>query len=59
MSVLEAVRRVIANLVLARSNLFAAANWIRGEGVLKWEYVGWPEYLTAIFLCTGGLVALN
>jgi len=24
-----------------------------------WEYVGWPEYVTAIFLCTSGFVAVN
>lgn len=24
-----------------------------------WEYIGWPEYITAIFLCTAGLVGVN
>ena len=51
--------QVCASLIAISGNVFAIANWARGEGVLMWEYIGWPEYVTAIFFCTASIVAIN
>lgn len=53
------ILQVCASLIAVSGNVFAIANWARGEGVLMWEYIGWPEYVTAIFFCTASIVAIN
>ena len=47
------------SIILGAIDVYALMNWIRGDGVLIWENIGWPEYVTIIFICTSFLIVLN
>ena len=51
--------RPVWSLLFAAGNVFSVVNWIRGEGIMMLKYVGWPEYVTIIFICTSGFIMLN